>query len=64
MDVFSSIYEFYICVSDKCRSDVHCPICLTVSYNKMVSNENEYIRADNSDYITQKYVKCKWKDNF
>ena len=35
-------------------SDVHCPICLTISCKKAVSNENEYIRADNSDYITKK----------
>ena len=39
-------------------SDLHCPICLTISCNKTVSNENEYIRADNSDYITTKDVKC------
>ena len=40
-----------------------CPICLTISCNKMVSNENEYTRTDNSDYITKKDVKCRWKDN-
>ena len=28
-----------------------------------ISNENEYTRADNSDYITKKDVKCRWKDN-
>ena len=39
-------------------SDVDCPICLTISWNKMVSNENEYTRADNCDYITKKDVKC------
>ena len=44
-------------------SDVHCPICLTISYKKAVSNENEYIGADNSDYIAKKYVTCRWKDN-
>ena len=63
MDVFSSIDDFYIDVLDKCMSDVHCPICLTISCNKTVSNENEYIQADNSDYITKKDVKCRWKDN-
>ena len=39
-------------------------LCLTISCNKTVSNENEYIRADNNDYITRKDVKCRWKDNF
>ena len=37
---------------------------LTISCNKTVSNEIEYTRADNSDYITKKDVKCRWKDNF
>ena len=63
MDLFSSIDDFYIDVLDKCMSDVHCPICLTISCNKTVSNENEYIRADNSDYIIKKDVKCRWKDD-
>ena len=44
-------------------SDVHCPICLTISCNKTASIENEYIRADNSDYIIKKDVKCRWKDD-
>ena len=61
---FSSIYDFYIDVLDKCMFDVHCPICLTIACNKTVSNENEYIRAHNRDYITKKVVKCRWKDNF
>ena len=63
MDIFSAIDDFYIDVLDKCMSDVHCPICLTISCNKTVSNENEYTRADNSDYITKKDVKCRWKAN-
>ena len=62
IDVFSSIDDFYIDVLDKCMSDVHCPICLTISCNKTVSNEIEYTRADNSDYVTKKDVKCRWKD--
>ena len=36
MDLFSSIDDFYIDVLDKCMSDVHCPICLTISCNKTV----------------------------
>ena len=63
MDVFSSIDDFYIDVLDKCMSRVHCPICITISCNKTVSNENEYTRADNSDYITKKDVQYRWKDN-
>ena len=27
---------------DKCMSDVHCPICLTISCNNNISNENEH----------------------
>ena len=61
MDLFSSIDDFYIYVLDKCMFDVHCPICLTISCNKTVSNEN--IHADNSDYNTKKDFKCRWKDN-
>ena len=38
-------------------------LCLTMSCNKTVSNENKYIHSDNSDYITKKDVKCRWKDN-
>ena len=53
---FSSIDDFYTDVLDKCMSDVHCPICLTISCKKTVSNENEYIHGDNSDYITKKDV--------
>ena len=41
MDIFFD--DFYIDVLDKCMSDVHYPICLTISCNKTVSNEN--IRA-------------------
>ena len=51
MDVFSSIDDFYIYVSDKCMSNLHCPICLTISCNKTVSNENQYIRADKTATI-------------
>ena len=43
-------------------SDVHCLICLTISCNNTVSNENE--RADDNDYITKNDVKCRWEDNF
>ena len=46
------------------RCALSCPICINSSCNKTVSNENEYIRADNSDYINKKYVKCRWTDNF
>ena len=63
MDVFSSIDDFYIYVLDKCMSNVHCPICLTISCNKTVSDENQYIRADNCDYIAKTDVKRRWKDN-
>ena len=56
MDVFSSIDDFYIDIFDKCMSDVHCPICLTISCKKTVSNDTESIRADYSDYITKKDV--------
>ena len=43
---------------------VQCPICFSISCNKTVSNENKYVRDDNSDYIIKKDVKCRWKDNF
>ena len=45
MDVFSPIDDFHIDVLDKCMSDVHCPICLTISCNNN-NNNNIYLKSN------------------
>ena len=61
MELYPNIVDFYVDVFDKCMSDVHCPICLAISYNDEVVGEIVNDCIDNSKYTVSKNVKCIWK---
>ena len=65
MDLFPNISEFYIDVLDKCMSDVHCPVCMTVSFNNyvpVISSQENSNTMDNSKYYVDNDIMCRWND--
>ena len=63
MELFPNIIDFYVDVLDKCLSDVHCPICLEMSFKTSTSNRNDNVTLyNNSKYVKEKSTTCRWKN--
>ena len=63
MVLFPNIVDFYVDVIDKCLSDVHCPICLEMSFNTSAPNRNDNVTmCNNSKYVKEKNTTCRWKN--
>ena len=63
MELFPNIVDFYVDVLDKCLSDVHCPICLEMSFKTSASNRNDNVNLYNSKYVKEKNTTCRWKND-
>ena len=64
MELFPNIVDFYVDVLDKCLSNVHCPICLEMSFKTSASNRNDNITMyNNSKYVKENSTTCRWEND-